>query len=139
MKTRRPVTHRIVGVSLCLLASCSLVCGCGDSSSDRMSVQGTVTLDNQPLEKGVISFLPLPGTDSPTAGADVVAGQFEVPSGKGVFPGKFSVTITASLPTGKKIPDPRFDQMVDELEQYLPIRYNTASELEVNIERGAAK
>lgn len=87
----------------------------------------------------MISFVPLPGTDSPTAGADTIDGQFVIPARVGVFPGRFRVTITASRPTGKKVHAPRWNQMVDEDEQYLPARYNRARKLEANVELGAAK
>ena len=131
---------RVKDILFCLLAaSCVLACGCRDANSGRASVEGTVTLDRQPLEKAVISFVPLPGTNSPTAGADVVDGQFVIPARVGVFPGRFRVTITASRPTGKKVHDPRWNQMVDEYEQYLPTRYNRTSRLEANVELGAAK
>ena len=136
---RLPITKRmsISDILLCLLAAiCSLAIGCSDS--DRASIQGTVTFDGQPIEKAVISFVPLPGTKSPTAGADVVDGKFVIPARGGTFAGRFRVTITASRPTGKKVKHPMWDEMVDEYEQYLPARYNTASELEVNVERGAA-
>jgi hypothetical protein len=123
---------------LCLLAASSgLAIGCSNNS-DRQSISGTVTFEGQPLKKGVISFVPLAGTSSPTAGANIVDGQFAIPAEGGAFVGSFLVTIKAFRPTGKKIRDPMWDTMVDEYKQYLPSRYNSASEEEVNIQRGEA-
>lgn len=124
--------------SACLFAAVWLlaIVGCG-SGSGRDSMEGTVTFDGQPVEKAVISFEPLPGTKSPTAGAEVVDGKFVIPTDSGTFAGRFRVKITASRPTGRKIRHPIWNNMVDETEQYLPSRYNTNSELEVNVERGA--
>ena len=128
----RLIPKRTVNIFICLAMS-SLVGGCHDSNSGRMTLRGTVTLDGQPLEKAVIGFFPLPGTNSPTAGADVVDGQFEVPAHVSVFPGRFRVTVTASRLTGRKISDPRWNKMMEEQEQYLPARYNEQSELEIEV------
>ena len=113
---------------------CCLTAGCGDSR--RTSIEGTVTWDGQPLPSGSIVFLPLTGTESPTAGGDIVDGKFSIPAKKGTFEGKFRVEITAERPSGRKIPHPGSGELVEELEQYLPVRYNTASELEVEVEVG---
>ncbi len=120
----------------CVLSVCCLILA-GCDSSDRSSVQGTVTLDGQPLEKGSINFMPLPGTKSPTAGAQIVDGKFSIPAKGGTFTGKFRVEITASRPSGKKIPSPMTGEMMDATEQYLPAKYNKQSELQADITDGA--
>lgn len=122
---------------LCVLSVCSLVlAGCGDSGRER--IEGTVTLDGQLLEKGTINFLPLPGTQSPTAGAEIARGKFRIPARGGTFVGKFRVEITASRPSGKKVPDRWTGQPIDAYEQFLPVKYNTKSELEIEAKAGAA-
>ena len=120
---------------LCVLSGCCLVLG-GCGSSDRSSVTGTVTLDGQPLEKGSINLMPMPGTKSPTAGAQIVDGNFTVAAKGGTFAGKFRVEITASRPSGKKIPHPMTGEMIEATEQFLPAKYNKQSELQVEITEG---
>ena len=47
--------------------------------------------------------------------------------------GKFQVVITASRRTGRTMPDPRRGEPIDEKVQFIPHRYNQASELEVEV------
>ena len=121
---------------LCLLTVASgsvLLGGCKDSGSGRVEIEGRVTLNKNPLEKGLVSFRPQPGTASPSAGAKIVDGDFSVASDGGLLPGEFWVEITASRPTGKKVRTRFSDQMVTLEEQYVPDKYNTKTQLEITI------
>ena len=121
---------------ICLLtvaAGSALLGGCGRSDSDRVEIEGTVTLNNNPLEKGLVSFRPQPGTASPSAGAKIVDGKFFVAPEGGLLPGKFRVEITASRPTGQEVRTRFFDQTVQLQQQYIPDKYNTKSQLELII------
>ena len=127
----QPPSKRAVCISF--VALCLFV-GCADS--DRQSLEGTVILDGQPLEKGQITFVPQAGTGSPTAGAGVVAGQFMVPAAGGPFVGKFRVEITAARPSGKKVPDRTTGKLIDAWEQFVPARYNADSQLTADVKAG---
>ncbi len=116
----------VCGLGLLLLA------GCG-RSSDRQALEGTVTLDGAPLAEGSITLRPLPGTRGPTAGGKISDGKFSVSPEGGTFVGTFRVEITASRKTGRKVKDPRFGREVDEVEQYIPRRYNHQSELTAEV------
>jgi hypothetical protein len=120
-----------------MLAVCGLVmvAGCGQESS-RLSVEGHVTFNGAPLPEGKINFTPLPGTPSPTAGATIKDGEFNVPRNKGVRPGKFRVEIRAVRATGKTMRDDLSGETVERKEPYIPKRYNEASDLvaEINAE-----
>ena len=118
-------------VVLTLSVFCCVLVGCG--KSDRQGIVGTVLIDGGPLEKGSINFFPLPGTESPTAGAAIENGDFQVPDEGGTFTGRFRVEITAKRPTGRKIPDPRTQQLIEEYEQFIPKRYNQESELNIEV------
>ena len=61
------------------IAAALLICGCGGAGG-RQSIEGTVTLDGKPLEKGQITFVPQSGTQGPTAGAEIIAGRFAIPA-----------------------------------------------------------
>ena len=133
-----PVSLSMRLLVLCFsLAGWCLVVGCGGDSG-RKSVEGTVTLDGQPLPSGSVTFVPLPGTKSPTAGAKVVDGKFSIPAQKGTFDGKFRVEITATRASGRKVPDRWTGKLVDDYQQYLPARYNTASKLKADVQTGVS-
>ena len=108
-----------------------LVGGCGKSDG-RQLLEGTVTLDGDPLANGSITFRPLAGTAGPTAGAEIAEGHFYVKSEKGTFSGTFRVAITATRLTGKKVMGLDL-VMIDESEQFIPVRYNRQSELTAEV------
>ena len=117
---------------LCVAVTCAAIClgGCGKPS--RIAVAGTVTLDGKPLDAGYIAMSPQGDTSSPTAGAPITGGKFSVPSNAGVFAGKFRVEITASRPSGKTVHTSR-GVFTNPDEQYLPVRYNSQSELTADV------
>ena len=124
-----PVQH--LWGRLCAIGLVALLVGCG--REPRVPLDGTVTLNGRPLEKGYIHFSPLAGTDGPSAGANIVDGKFTVPGHGGPFAGKFRVEITAADLTGRKVPNRSGTAMVDEYVQALPARYNTESQLQADI------
>jgi hypothetical protein len=80
----------------------ALIVGCGHGNPlGRLAVSGRVTLDGIPLDRGSISF----GTQSPdgvSSGAVIKNGAFEIPTAKGLPPGKYLVQITSpKLPPDK--------------------------------------
>lgn len=124
---------RRLGVLLCGVVLLSVL-GCGHNG--RVAVEGTVTLDGQPLDEAQIEFSPMPGSSGPTAGGDIVGGKFTIPADKGPFVGKCNVKIIKAGLTGRKSFDPRRNAMVEEYAQILPARYNDQSELEAEITSG---
>ena len=122
------------------LGCCAMLGGCNEPT-DRHALQGTVTLDGQPLAAGGIDFFPLQGTRGPTAGGQIVDGSFYIAPGGGTKVGTFRVLITASRKTGKQVSDPTAEMidpeiengMVDAYEQYIPARYNKQSELTAEV------
>jgi len=114
-------------VPLCevLLALLILGCGSGDGAAD---VKGDVTLDGQPLTEGVIHFMPVDGK-SRTASTFVRDGHFEtrVPLGKQRV--EISCVKTQPVKPG---------QMADSAmgAEIVPAKYNTKSELSLEVKRG---
>ena len=116
------------------LGAICFVVGCGDSG--RLPIKGTVSIDGEPVKKGFIHFTPLPGTKGPTAGANIVDGSYEVDPSKGVFEGNFRVNIKDWRESKKKTEDPVTGEISAGVKQFLPPKFNSKSELTVEIKRG---
>lgn len=78
------------GLFLCLIATGTLA-GCGDPRN-RQEVTGEVTLKGQPLDDGIIRFIPLDGQQTED-GAAIIKGKYRIPKDKGLSPGNYKVTI----------------------------------------------
>lgn len=126
--------HRVLFAAL--IFSSLILVGCNDSG--RLSLNGTVTFDGEPVEKGYVQFSPLPGTTGPTAGADVQDGAYEVASVRGLFEGSYRVDVQAWVRSGKVSIDPVTGEKTvgGDLKQILPSRYNKDSELTIDISGG---
>jgi hypothetical protein len=111
-----------------LVLGALLAAGCG-SSTGKGTVEGTVTLDGQPLKSGLIRFVPVDGK-SPTADTTITDGRYsaEVPFGPK------RVEITAPKVTGKqKMYNAPNSPTYDIVEELLPVRYNVQSELTITV------
>ncbi|MCX7431699.1 MAG: hypothetical protein NTY17_11990 [Planctomycetia bacterium] len=84
---------------------------------------GRVTLNDEPLPQGAISFYPLDRL--PSAGAVINAGSYRMEA----FPGSYRVEISGSKVVGQKKNDIPDGPMVDILESIVPAEYNSASKL----------
>ena len=125
-------------IGLLLVLAVPLV-GCSPSTHGRVEVAGQVSIDGAPIEQGGISFIPLPPLAGPTAGARITAGKYQIPAIQGPLPGKHRVEIKAMRKTGRQIVNdmqPPPDNLVDEIEQFVPPRYNTQSTLTMDIIQG---
>jgi hypothetical protein len=122
------------GVMATMVLSLAILAGCGgEKQPQRFALEGTVTLDGEPLTEGNIRFLPAPETDGGMVGAKISEGRFVIPAEKGAVPGKYRVEIGASRKTGRKVPNPMSQQLVDEFVQFLPERYNLQSTLTTEV------
>jgi len=81
----------------------TILTGCSSRSTDapfeRAPVMGTVTLDGELLEAGVVRFIPTDGTTGPQTTAVVERGLFTLPADFGPVVGTHRVEIE-SLDTG---------------------------------------
>src|SRR5262245_56909001 len=138
----RPKRHAKTGHNInqaaLALAMALFVIGCGNSG--RSSVRGQVTLDNQPLEHGSISFIPSGGTQGPLTGAVITNGQYAIESAAGPMVGKYKVEIRAAKKTGRKVPQPPpapAGRLMDEVEEAIPTPYNENSTLSREVKTGS--
>jgi hypothetical protein len=106
-------------------------CGPRDDGLGRCEVSGTVTLDGQPLDSGVIQFEPQAGnTGTIVSGGGVIrGGQYRIPREQGLRPGTYKVSISSSgevpggggsEPPGNRTPPPP---------EKVPTKYNAATTL----------
>lgn len=116
-----------------IMISLLLAAGCGRS----VNIEGEVTFDGQPVESGSISFEPADG-QGPTAGGAIEGGRYAVSGQSG---GKKVVRIRATRKTGRQIetgPPAPPGHMVDEVESYIPAKYNSQSTLTCEVAAGGA-
>ena len=121
-----------------------IVPACGsDDLGRRYSVSGTVTYKDEPVEKGVISFLPEdPGKGR--AGSGIIeSGSYSLTThtpGDGAFPGKYKVVITSknvdlskaqakvkSLGPGVALPQDYVAKAYRKAKSNIPARYSIPS------------
>lgn len=124
--------------SLFILSGCSAKGG-----PERASVAGEVTLDGQPIETGLIAFIPEAGKPGPTAGAAIQKGKYATPAGTGPVLGPHRVEITAHR-TGRVIEGaglgggvgPSGGVVSEKSEMYVPAQYNKNSTLTIDVKSG---
>jgi hypothetical protein len=124
--------------AIVLVAAPVFLAGC--FGSDRCAVEGTVTLDGQPVDGGIIEFLPLddaPGQTRGAAHADIKGGKYAVGRDGGPTPGKHKVSIRWLKKTGRMV-DVAGDvgNKREETKECIPRKYNTQSQTVVEIKAG---
>jgi hypothetical protein len=111
-------------------------CGRAYDGEQRFPVSGKVTVDGQPLDLGVIAFMPQGEGKSAgrVAGAPIRDGLYAVPEETGPTAATYKVQIHWNKRTGKKIPNPMdTDELMDELTEGLPAKYHEKSELTAEV------
>ena len=122
---------RYIGTVGGLLASALVIAGCSDGAG-LADVTGSITVDGAPAEKGSITFIPDDGK-GPTAGGEIVAGRYaaRVPVGTS----KVQVRIPKVV-GHKKLYNTPDSPSQDLLAEVLPERYNTKTELRLEVKPG---
>lgn len=109
--------------------------GCNSAAVKRGRVHGTVTVDGAPLAKGQIRILAVSEGGIGTAG-EVVDGKYDIPPERGPTAGTYRVEIVSLKSTGRRVRDSDTNEMVDEVVNTLPARYNSASTLQIKYDPG---
>ena len=121
--------------------------GCSGPSDDlpREAVSGAVTLDNEPLASGVITFIPAGGSSgggpSPGGGGEISNGSFSIARENGLVPGNYSVSIYASAKQEAKAKPEQIGGTKKERQlakELIPAKYNAKTELKAEIKKGGA-
>jgi hypothetical protein len=112
------------------LGAPALVTGCGPESA---TVSGTVLVDGEPVDKGVIVYVPADRTGAPVSG-EIQKGRYEVRA----TPGKKRVQISAPAVVGKrKEYNGPTAPLVEITKERVPARYSgTGTELTFDVQSG---
>jgi hypothetical protein len=119
------------GLRYLLLLCVLLLPGCGPRDN-KVEIAGKVSYDNQPVEKGTIRFEPADGK-GPAEELPIINGQFKQMR---VTPGKKIVRIVGFKKVGEYRPTGPDSPLMDQLEPYIPAKYNDQSTLEREIQPG---
>lgn len=114
-----------------LLSVCFLLPGC-DHGPAKGTVKGSVTLDGQAVDGGVITFVPADGNSQPEA-VPITAGEYTV-----TMPvGDKRVEIYWAPSSGKAADTA--SQSQEQIVQKIPTKYNSQSTLKHTVVKGEAR
>lgn len=89
---------RIRLIAILILGTTVSFIGCGGNPLGREDVTGSVTLDGQPLDQGLISFEPkLRGEGHVGSGTSIKDGRYVIPANKGIPAGEYLVRIHSAV------------------------------------------
>ena len=121
---------------LVMLALLPTVGGCRRGNGfDLQAISGKVTLDSRPVDHGTIQFAPLE-KQGLLSGSAITAGEYHVPKGKGLPPGRYVVRISSALPGDASQPAAALGAPQPPLRERIPECYNSASRLRVEVKPG---
>ena len=130
----------MLGVAALLLAS---GCSGGGDGLPREAVSGVVTLDGKPLARGMIQFRPADSGAAPgpsVGGGSVVEdGRFSIPRESGLVPGSYKVSINASSDDPSTPTKGRVVRKAGLAKELIPPKYNSNTELAVDVKEGNAR
>lgn len=112
---------------LLAVAACLVAAGCGPTDP-RVKVEGSVTLDGQPLAEGQVIFVP----DDRARGAEgaaIAAGRFVIR----VHPGSHRVEIVSILREDRPVPAGGLPEQGITFRNLVPSRYNEQSTLTADV------
>jgi hypothetical protein len=110
----------------------ALAAAAGCSPPTTGEVRGTVTMDGEPIENGMIAFFSADGS-APTAGGRITNGDYRVE----VKPGLCRVEIRASKVVGEKKLYETADSPVRPVRaEALPPKYHDQSQLQLDVKLG---
>lgn len=121
------------------LACCGIL-GCGSDATTRgvrVPVDGAVRVDGEPLAAGRIVYMTDQGAGQVKATAAIVNGFYSFTEENGPLAGQARVEIYAQemeLEEFESVRDGDHSKMVNVVKVHIPAKYNTHSELTVNVQ-----
>ncbi len=138
--------HRRFWVTGWFIAAGLAAPGCSSSHDElpRQPVAGIVLLDGHRLAHGTILFFPEQlhhrNAASTSAGDVIVDGRFSIPRDKGPTAGAYKISISGAKgrpPRTDRVPSP--GQAEPSAAEIIPVRFNSETELLVEIPEGGIK
>lgn len=125
--------HWNIAVLCCALACAACFSGCVKPDG-LCSVEGTVTLDGQPIENGRINMGPMVGQSGTATGGEITNGKYSFRASEG----EMVVTIRATKvePIENPTADEQAHGITERQVELIPERYNQQSELKATIHKG---
>ena len=127
-------------ISLCV---CSFFFLSGCSSKEkipRATVSGTVSFEGEPIKEGSIIFVPVVGVQGAPVQLEIRDGKYsssaDPKDSRGVVIGSNDVQIFSTKSTGKMVKNP-LNELVPEIVQAIPVKFNEQTELNREIKAGA--
>lgn len=114
--------------------ACTLVCGCNNKGPARVPVAGHITVGGEPLQNGSIAFEPV--GHGIAGGGTIKDGSYDISKLSGPTAGKSLVRIVSPNPRGRTTIDKMSGQTITLLDETIAARYNTQSELTVELPVG---
>jgi hypothetical protein len=121
---RRAALSSILLFVFCAWSGCS-------KDTGRAAVSGKVTFGGEPLKSGIVKFIPADGRTA-TADSMIKDGEYTA----AVPPGEKRVEITSPKVVGKRRMMPESPE-IDIVEELLPAKYNTKTELTYSVTAGS--
>lgn len=106
-----------------------LVGGCGRPTGETARVDGSVSIEGQPVEKGIISFSPRESGTVRPATAEIVDGRYQASN---VPLGPVLVQIHATKETGKMLTDRAEGGQYPETINLVPAKYDAGIEVTIS-------
>ena len=122
-------------LSVVTLGMCSLLLGgCGGDGIPRVAVEGSVSFEGSPVTEGSITFIPVAA--GPAAGTTIENGRYLIAEDKGPSPGEYRVEIRSPRLTGKQALGTDGVTMEPVIEEGIPAKYNSKTELKSTLASG---
>jgi hypothetical protein len=111
--------------------------GCGSGGQGELS--GEVTFDGAPLEQGAILLTPLDTSKGAATGGEITNGRYALTGKQAPLAGAYKVEIRANKKSGRKVQKAlgKPGELDDELIEAVAPRFNTNTELTVEVKSGA--
>jgi hypothetical protein len=135
-----PTQSRFGGAVAMAALLAGILSGCGGKGYDRIPVAGTVTLNGEPMEEGVITFIPIDGSTGPKARAEISLGEYKFDSATGPVPGRMRVEIDSAESEAEALErDIRGGEKPELHRVVIPPKYNKNSTLTADVSSGGSR
>ncbi|MFQ3593798.1 MAG: hypothetical protein SNJ82_11525 [Gemmataceae bacterium] len=124
------IRHSFLSLGLLLL-----IISCSPPPRLIVKIQGNITYDGEPVEVGIISFLPIEGKGV-SGGGPITKGKYYVDPDVRLLPGTYRVEIRWPKPTGEINKEAGYGQSPIVVAEAIPEKYNKESILTAEVEAG---